>query len=299
MQNKLYRSGLIVRALSGFYDVKLSDGATLRCRARGVFRNTGESPVVGDHVDVTDAGHGEGVIYRIKPRSSLLVRPPVANMSQVLWVFSIKEPEWNPFLLDKFLTMAELQSLKSVILVSKIDLLDTAGLARLEEEARLYTDIGYPFIPFSSISAFNIQRIREVMKGEMNVLAGQSGVGKTSLLNRLFPSLRHETAAISQKLGRGKHTTRHVELLPLEEGGYVADTPGFGELTPKGIEIEQLASLFVEFNQYAGSCRFRSCLHVNEPGCAVCQAVAEQLIHPRRHEHYLHLLNEIREKRRK
>lgn len=297
--------GLIVKALSGYYYVlpAAGDGEIVQCRARGIFKKRGVSPLVGDRVRFTLTGNGEGTVDEIKPRTTELVRPPVANAELALLVFAVTEPDLNLQLLDKFLVHTEHAGLQAAICLTKTDLLAQPGRERLMEEAdeweRAYRDIGYEVLRCSARTGDGIERVLAFLAGKITVFAGQSGVGKSSLLNRMLPGLELATNEISGKLGRGKHTTRHVELIAHPEGGWLADTPGFSQLDFAGIEAETLGGCFIEFGRLAGQCKFRGCLHRNEPGCAVIAAVESGSIRQSRYAHYLLFLEEIMDKKRR
>lgn len=298
--------GCILKALSGYYYV-LPDGQSaldtmlIQCRARGVFKNRGISPLVGDKVTFELEHTGEGTVTEVHPRSSELIRPPIANVEQAILVFSVTEPELNTSLLDKFLVHIEKEGLNSVICLTKWDLLkdNMDAEKRIEDLITLYREIGYEVIVTSSKRSKGIEAIRSHLINKMSVFAGQSGVGKSSLLNSLMEGLGLETNAISHRLGRGKHTTRHVELITLPEGGYVADTPGFSQLDFMELEPDDLSSCFIEFTPYADKCKFRGCIHLHEPSCKVQEAVQSGQIAKSRYDHYLTFLNEMRDRKRR
>lgn len=285
--------GRIVKAISNFYDVDTGD-RVIPCKARGVFKKHALSPLVGDWVRISLEDDGHGVILEVKPRRNELFRPPVANMDQVCLVFSVLEPDLSLTLLDRFLVHAEAHQLSALICFSKIDLLaDVPEAAAQFQQARdIYTAIGYPVVAISVKTGEGLPRLAEHLQGKTTVLAGQSGVGKSSLLNALVPGRMMETGEISKKLGRGRHTTRHVELLPLPQGGYLVDTPGFSSLDFARVTSANLADTFPEFARYSADCRFRSCLHWKEPDCRVREAVEEGDIASSRYEHYLSFLQE-------
>jgi ribosome biogenesis GTPase len=302
--------GWIVKALSGYYyvlpeETKLKKSATIQCRARGVFKNRGISPLVGDQVMYELTENGEGIVNEILPRSSELIRPPIANAQVAVLVFSVTEPALNLNLLDKFLVHIEHSGLEAVLCFTKYDLLDPStdkGLKEADEIQRiwkLYEQIGYQVIITSAKRKEGIEELLERLKNAISVFSGQSGVGKSSLLNAMIGGLVLETNAISQKLGRGKHTTRHVELLPLDAGGFVADTPGFSQLDFMEIEAEELSSCFKEFAVLAEDCRFRGCLHLHEPGCKVKEASEQGIVAISRLDNYLMFLQEIKERKRR
>ncbi|QYR24069.1 ribosome small subunit-dependent GTPase A [Paenibacillus sp. sptzw28] len=299
--------GRIVKALSGYYYVLPNDAGPeerpIQCRARGIFKKRGESPLVGDLVLFERTENGEGTVDSILPRSSELIRPPVANVDLAVLVFSVTEPVLNLQLLDKFLVHIEHAGVDAVLCLSKRDLAEVGedtdeARQAMEEVLRIYTPIGYDVIVTSSRKGEGTPALSERLRGHLAVFAGQSGVGKSSLLNAMVPGLKLETNEISSKLGRGKHTTRHVELI-LTGGGYVADTPGFSQLDFAELGVEELGSCFREMRELAPSCKFRGCTHVHEPGCAVLQALAAGEIAPSRHEHYVQFITEMKERKRR
>lgn len=291
-------NGLIIKALSGFYYVMPDDGGEIvQCRARGVFKKRGITPLVGDRVIFEVEETGEGTVMDIKPRSSELNRPPVANVDTAVLVFSIAEPAVSHQLLDRFLVHTELAGLTSLICFSKADLAeDSLTLAQAMDK---YSRIGYEVYATSKLDHRSTEQLAARLSGHISVFAGQSGVGKSTLLNTMIPGLRLETNEISQKLGRGKHTTRHVELIPLPQGGWIADTPGFSQLEFPPIEPEELTLGFMEFRELADRCRFRGCLHDSEPGCAVTEALEAGRIETERYEHYQLFLQEVKEAKEK
>lgn len=294
--------GLIVKALSGFYYV-LPDGqnpfdneGVVQCRARGVFKKKQITPLVGDRVSYEQAETGEGTVTVIHPRTSELIRPPIANVKQAVLVFSLLEPDLNLQLLDKFLVHIENAGLDTVICFTKRDL---AGEEPPEDIYRLYENIGYRVLVTSAKEGEGLAPVLEQLKDTVSVFAGQSGVGKSTLLNAILPDLELETGEISMKLGRGRHTTRHVELIPLNGNGWVADTPGFSQLDFLEMEPEELGPAFREFRALSEECRFRGCLHHKEPGCRVREAAEARDIASFRYEHYLQFLTEMRERKRR
>lgn len=296
--------GLIVKALSGYYYVRPDDGGEqVQCRARGIFRKKGDSPLVGDRVRFTPTENGEGSVDELLPRTSELVRPPVANIDVALLVFAVAEPELSRLLLDKFLVHVEQAGLRPLICLTKGDLLAKPEYERQSEEIaalrRDYERAGYTVLLCSAKTGDGAEALLEQLAGRTTVCSGQSGVGKSSLLNRLIPGLRLETNEISSRLGRGKHTTRHVELVAHPQGGYIADTPGFSQLDFDAIEAEQLTSCFIDLAAFAGGCKFRGCLHRSEPGCAVREAVADGRIARTRYEHYVLFVEEIKDRKRR
>ena len=283
--------GQIRKALSGYYYVE-QDGELIQCRGRGVFRNRGESPLVGDIVDFTKEGESDGYVMKIHPRKNELVRPPIANIDQAILVFSVKEPAFNTILLDRFLVVLESFQIKPIICLTKMDLLTDEGLAAIQPYIEDYKNIGYEVITTYKDDTALLDRIQPMLEGKMTVLAGQSGVGKSTLLNTLIPALNLKTGIISQSLGRGKHTTRHVELIEVC-GGLLADTPGFSSFDFDTIEKEELTACFPEFLRISEGCKFRGCLHIKEPKCAVKSALETGEIKDYRYEHYEQFLQEI------
>ncbi len=300
--------GMIMKALAGYYYVASREApeAVVQCRARGIFKKRGESPLVGDIVEYSVSATGEGTVESYEPRSSELVRPPIANADQAVLVFAARSPALNIQLLDRFLVHVEQESLEPVICLTKSDLLQTGATSEKEileaaeicrDIKRIYGAVGYRVIETSARIGEGMDAIREALRGRHSVFAGQSGVGKSSLLNALFPRLSLETNAISEKLGRGKHTTRHVELIPVPGGGFVADTPGFSSLEFPNLGAEQLGACFPEFAAFAEGCRFRGCLHVQEPACRVREAAEKGELAMSRYESYKTFLQEIKDRK--
>ena len=273
----------------------------LQCRARGIFKKKGITPLVGDRVIYEVEKTGEGTVIEIEPRSSELVRPPIANVDTVVLVFSVAEPEVSVKLLDRFLVHTELSGLETLICFSKHDL--SKRNVSLPQAVKKYEQIGYEVLITSAKERVGTDELMKRLVGHISVFAGQSGVGKSTLLNAMVPGLNSQTNVISRKLGRGRHTTRHVELIALPEGGWIADTPGFSQLDLDHLEPEQLALGFREFQQpNVAPCKFRGCLHTGEPGCGVKIATEAGQIDRLRYEHYeqfLQELQEVREKRRR
>ncbi|WP_124727656.1 ribosome small subunit-dependent GTPase A [Staphylospora marina] len=289
--------GQIVRALSGFYYVKAEDGETLKCRARGVFKYEKKklTPLVGDHVEFERTGDGEGFILSVRPRRTQLIRPPIANVDQAVVVCSLRQPAFQQMPVDRLLVHGEREGLEIVIVLTKKDLLEDES--EVERIRSIYAPAGYPVIATSVHTGEGVDEVAKHLAGKVSVFAGQSGVGKSSLLNRLLPGARLETGEVSRKLGRGRHTTRQVELLALPEGGQVADTPGFSQLAFAGFEPEELSESFPEILRHSSGCKFRGCLHRSEPGCAVREAVDRGEINAERFRHYTQFLEEVFEAR--
>ncbi|TQR20878.1 ribosome small subunit-dependent GTPase A [Psychrobacillus vulpis] len=288
-------TGQIRKALSGYYYVYDND-QLIQCRGRGVFRNRGESPLVGDFVDYTVEGENDGTITVIHERKNSLVRPPIANIDQAILVFSVKEPDFNTILLDRFLVVLESFHIQPIICLTKSDLLDEKMELELLQYKKEYEQIGYTVLMTYKDDPKFDEKIAPILSGKTTVLAGQSGVGKSTLLNTILPSLNLKTGVISDALGRGKHTTRHVELIEVCEG-LLADTPGFSSFEFDLMEKEELSSCFPEFVEIQDSCKFRGCMHVKEPKCAVKEAIEVGDIKEYRYDHYLQFLNEIMDRK--
>lgn len=291
-------NGKIIKGIGGFYYIDTEKGL-YECRARGIFRKNKITPLVGDRVSISvvDEENKKGVVEEIEKRDTELVRPPIANVDKALIVFAIKNPAPNLSLLDRFIVLAEKENLEIVIVFTKVDL-DADG-ELLEELKSIYEVSGYKVIPVSNKLKLNIDKIKEELKENTVVFAGPSGVGKSSLLNEVDKNFELKTGEVSDKIKRGKHTTRHAELLKLECGGMVADTPGFSSLTLDDIDESELKEYFIEFDKH-DDCRFGSrCIHENEPSCAVKEAVENGEISKKRYESYIQLLNEIRSGKRR
>lgn len=264
------KEGLIVRALSGFYYVKTGEGQEVECRARGLFRKQEISPCVGDRVELEETGEGKGQVVAILPRKNSLVRPPVANLDLLVLVVSSCEPLPNLLVLDKLLAIAECQNIPPAIVLTKSDLEDPSPVADI------YRKVGYPVFVVSSETGEGVEEVRAFLSGKLCAFTGNTGVGKSSLLNRIDPRLSIETAQISQKLGRGRHTTRHVQLYEQPGGGYIADTPGFSAVDLERFQVilkEDLELCFPEFEPYRTKWPVHRCSHTKEKGCAVLAAV--------------------------
>ena len=291
-------NGKIIKGIGGFYYVDTEKGL-YECRARGIFRKNKITPLVGDRVSISvvDEENKKGVVEEIEKRDTELVRPPIANVDKALIVFAIKNPSPNLSLLDRFIVLAEKENLEIVIVFTKVDLGTDGEL--LGELKDIYEVSGYKVISVSNKLKLNIDKIKEELKENTVVFAGPSGVGKSSLLNEVDKNFELKTGEVSDKIKRGKHTTRHAELLKLECGGMVADTPGFSSLTLDDIDESELKEYFIEFDKY-DECRFGSrCIHENEPSCAVKEAVENGDISKKRYESYIQLLNEIRSGKRR
>ncbi|HET7578241.1 MAG TPA: ribosome small subunit-dependent GTPase A [Bacillales bacterium] len=284
--------GRIIQSLSGYYDVE-SGGEIYRCRGRGNFRKRKITPLVGDFVEFED-----GYILDVLPRKNELLRPPLANLDQGVLVFSAAEPEFHPLLLDRFLVRLESDDIHPAICFSKVDLLDDEGLEQIKQYAVDYRTIGYSVVLTSIARKEGIDSLHSLLDKKVTVFAGQSGVGKSSLLNALDPDLTLETGDISERLSRGKHTTRRVKLIPIGSG-FAADTPGFSSLDFRGIEAENLAIYFPEMVERAPECKFRGCTHLAEPKCAVKTALESGEIPEYRYKHYKQFFEEIQSQKRR
>lgn len=289
--------GKIVKSLSGFYYVANDDGL-VQCRGRGNFRKRKITPLVGDEVVFEAENVTDGYVLEVKERKNELVRPPIANVDQALLVFSASEPDFSPLLLNRFLVHIEANEIVPIICISKIDLLNEETKQEIIRYAKDYEKLGYKVLLTSTEVKGNVDQLVPLFENRITVFAGQSGVGKSSLLNMIKPDLQLETNEISNHLGRGKHTTRHVELIPIGSG-LVADTPGFSSLDFTDIEAEDLSLYFREMRERVGDCKFRGCTHVSEPKCAVKQAVEAGEICQYRYDHYLQFLDEIKEQKRR
>lgn len=285
--------GRIVKGIGGFYYVDTADGV-LECRARGIFRKEKITPLVGDMVEITvDEGTGTGAVDSILPRKNELLRPPVANVTQMAVVTAAANPRPNLYLLDKLIAAAEYAKLEPLICWNKTD------LEADRELAEIYRKAGFWTLCLSAETGENISVLKAKLKDQITVFAGNSGVGKSSLLNRIFEREAFATGVVSQRVERGKHTTRHCELVALPGGGYVIDTPGFGSLDLALLNIEDCVALFREFSPYIAQCRFRDCSHTVEKGCGVREALEKGEIAPSRHESYCRLVQEIKNVRRR
>ena len=276
---------MIVKALSGFYYVQ-SGGECVVCRGRGKLRQDGVSPLVGDRVGFERAGDGSGTVKTIEPRWNYFVRPAVANIELMVIVASAVNPVSDPFLLDRMTSLAEKHDCDVLICINKADM--DPGDALYDT----YTRAGFSVLRTSAVTGEGVAALAEALQGRTAAFSGNSGVGKSSLLNAMEPSLRLLTGEVSEKLGRGRHTTRHVQLFPLSGGGYLADTPGFGSFDLEQMESvrrEDLQYCFREFAPYLGRCRFNDCAHLKEPDCAVLEALQRGEIVPSRHSSYARL----------
>ena len=283
-------TGRIVKALSGFYYVE-AGGVVVECRARGIFRKEGQSPLVGDQVEISRTGK-RGMIEAIAPRRNCFVRPAVSNVDLLVLLAAACNPVTDPFLLDRVLAIAMAQGVDCLICVNKCDLDPGDGLARIYDHA------GIDLIRTSALTGEGVEALRERVLGKTAVFTGNSGVGKSSLLNALAPGFAVPTAAVSEKLGRGRHTTRHVELYRCGEDTYIGDTPGFSSFDVDQMDVilkEDLQYAFSDFAPYLGQCQFHDCAHLREPGCAVTAALARGELEPTRYRSYERLYEKAKE----
>ena len=289
--------GKIIKGIAGFYYVHDGRSKIYECKAKGVFRNRNIKPLVGDDVEfmVLDEKEGTGNIDAILPRKNKLIRPAVSNVDQAVVVFAVTEPLPNLNLLDRFLVMMERQEIPVIICFNKIDL---SGGKEIEELRAIYGPAGYTLHFISTYEAAGLEKLHELIAGKTTVLAGPSGVGKSSITNFLQPEARMETGVVSEKIKRGKHTTRHSELFFVENGTYMMDTPGFSSMYIEDLEPNELKDYFPECSEYEEECRFLGCIHVGEKVCGVKTAVADGKISRSRYDNYLLLYQELKDKRR-
>lgn len=282
--------GLILKITGGFYYVEAADGIH-ECKARGVFRKRGTSPLVGDHVDITVPDDGYCSIDRIHERKNSLVRPPMANLDILMVISSVREPNANLYLIDKMTAAAVSKDIEPVVVFTKTD------LGSASKFVEIYRRVGIRSFEFSALDQRGIEDIKAILKDKVTAFCGNSGVGKSTLLNALFPELSLQTGEISDKLGRGRHTTRTVELFK-KHGGYIADTPGFSTVDIERFELirkDELKFAFPEFEQYFGTCKFNSCNHLCEKGCSVIDAVDNGTIPRSRHDSYVRMYDEVKD----
>lgn len=279
--------GTIIKGIGGFYYVKVED-QIIECKARGKFRNKGMSPIVGDKVMLT-VDNNKGAIEKIFERKNELIRPLVSNITQAFVVFALRNPDINLDLLNKFLVQCELKNIKAIVCFNKIDLLEDY---REDEAVKMIEGAGYEHVFLNAKKEVGLKIIKSKLKDNVTVFCGPSGVGKSTILNSIVGKKLMETGEISEKLKRGKHTTRHSELVEIS-GGFVVDTPGFSTLNLNVEEKEELKNYFPEFWEYEDQCKFTGCMHYKEPGCAVKKAVDDNIINKNRYEFYIKTLEEI------
>jgi ribosome biogenesis GTPase len=289
--------GKILKGIAGFYYVYVETFGLYECKAKGIFRNQNMKPLVGDNVtiDILDEDEKIGNIIDILERKNELIRPAVANVDQALIIFAVSDPAPNLNLLDRFLILMLKQNVEVIICFNKKDIASDAKLKMLEET---YEKCGYKVIFTSTNTLDGISNLQDLIKNKTTVLAGPSGVGKSSIINLVQPEANMETGKISEKINRGKHTTRHSELFSVGEQTYIMDTPGFSSLYITDIEQDDLKNYFIEFQEYESNCRFNGCIHLNEPDCAVKNALNEGKISSIRYENYKELYGELKNKKK-
>ena len=285
--------GLIVKGIGGFYYILDEEGNTTQCRARGSFKNEGITPCVGDKVDFEILDDGDGIVEKIYPRKNHFIRPPVSNIDLMAIVTTASNPKPVPYIIDKFLVMAELSGAEIIICVNKADKAKKKVLAELEE---VYGGI-YPLHVISAVDGQGLEELKNDLKGKKCAFAGPSGVGKSTLINALDPEKKLETGEISKKTNRGKHTTRHVEIFSLPFGGMIYDTPGFTSFDVFENDVAMLQHNFPEMRNYLGKCKYDDCLHLKEPECSVLDALEEGKISKSRYDSYIRMIEEIRKKK--
>lgn len=285
------REGIIIKGVGGFYDV-LVDGNIISCRARGRFRKDGIIPMVGDKVKINSE---KQYIEEILPRKNQLIRPTVANIDFLGIVLAVEEPEPDFYLIDKMIISAEMNNIEPIIIINKIDLGSPEKIKSIRE---IYEKTKYPIVSISCKEKKGLDKLNEVIKGGIVAFAGQSGVGKSSIINLLCPEKEIEIGKLSDKIKRGRHTTRHAELLCLDNGGMVVDTPGFSMMIIDTLEPEDLQLYYPEFKPYMEQCRFAGCVHYHEPGCRIKEAVENGDIPKERYDRYIKIYIELKENRR-
>lgn len=286
--------GKIMKGISGFYYVHTAESGIYECKAKGIFRNRKIKPLVGDNVefDVTDEIDKEGNITEIAARKNELIRPAVSNIDQALLIFAAADPSPNFNLLDRLVVMMKYQKIPVILCFNKSDLVDKDGCAEI---ISIYKDCGCPVLFTSTKESSGMAELAEILKGKTSAACGPSGVGKSSVVNFLQKDVCMETGEISPKIRRGKNTTRHSQLIPVEPDAYIMDTPGFGSLNIPGLLAEDLWKYYEEFLPYEPDCRFKGCSHINEPDCGIKQALAEGKIHEKRYENYVSIYQELKE----
>ena len=289
--------GKIVKGIAGFYYVHVVESGIYECKAKGIFRNKGVKPLVGDNVRLVSLDKEEmtGNIEEILPRKNELIRPAVANVDQALVIFAAASPQPNFNLLDRFLIQMQHQEVPVILCFNKQDLVTEEDL---EAISAVYGGYGSELCFVSAQEETGLEKLRQLLKGRTTTVAGPSGAGKSSLINLLHPQAAMETGSISEKIQRGKHTTRHSELFALDEESFICDTPGFSSVYLPELEKEELKEYMPQFSEYASFCRFQGCVHIHEPDCKVKEALAQKKISQIRYENYKCLYEEIKDKRR-
>ncbi len=285
--------GKIIKGIAGFYYIHAENGQVYECKAKGAFRKQKIKPLVGDmvRIAVLDEAEHLGNVEEILPRKNELIRPAVANIDMALVIFAAAKPEPNFNLLDRFLCMMEFQNVPVTICFNKADLVDEE---KIEEYRRIYEPAGYRLMSTCTRTGEGVDAVKALLHGKTTTVAGPSGVGKSSLINALQSDVQMQTGVISDKIDRGKHTTRHSEIVPVMEDSYIMDTPGFSSMDVPGFEKEDLWTCFPEFREYEPYCKFQGCSHINEPDCGVKEALAEGKISSVRYENYKLLYEELK-----
>ena len=284
-------NGIIIKGIGGFYYVEAADGIVYECKARGVFRKEKITPLAGDRVEITVESNNKNSIDKILERRNFFKRPPIANVDTLVIVSSVCDPRPNLLIIDRLTAVASYKNVEPIIVFTKDD------LQSANEFVKIYTNAGFKTFAVSNETGEGIETVKSIIDGGITVFTGNSGVGKSSLINRMYPDFCLETGEISRKLGRGRHTTRHVELFKVGSG-YIADTPGFSSLdfeTNDLIKKDELAFCFPDFAYYIGSCRFSTCAHVNDKGCSLVEAVKSGDVERTRHESYVTMYNEVKD----
>ncbi len=299
-------TGKIIKGIAGFYYIYISSAdenvctpyeGVYECKAKGIFRNEGVKPLVGDNVEIEilDEANKKGNIVKILERKNSLIRPAVANVDQALVIFAAAKPTPNLNLLDRFLISMEMSKVESIICFNKTDVADEDYVNHLRD---IYFSCGYKVICTSTVDGSGVEQLKSMLKGKTTVLAGPSGVGKSSMTNAIIPEACMQTGGISKKIERGKHTTRHSELFTIQKDTFLFDTPGFSSLYVNNLEKEDLMWYFPEFDKFNDKCRFQGCVHINEPDCAVKDALREGLISKSRYDNYLLIYDELKNKKK-
>lgn len=284
-------NGIIIKGIGGFYYVEAADGIVYECKARGVFRKEKITPLAGDRVEITVESNNKNSIDKILERRNFFKRPPIANVDTLVIVSSVCDPRPNLLIIDRLTAVASYKNVEPIIVFTKDD------LQSANEFVKIYTNAGFKTFAVSNETGEGIEKVKSIIDGGVTVFTGNSGVGKSSLINRMYPDFCLETGEISRKLGRGRHTTRHVEFFKVGSG-YIADTPGFSSLdfeTNDLIKKDELAFCFPDFTDYIGSCRFSTCAHVNDKGCSLVEAVKNGDVERTRHESYVTMYNEVKD----